>query len=161
MRKLLAMICMMFGSVCAVNASGTAKTSGKKATKLDKKIALVAEKRADHLSDVMIRDLALNNYQSRKMREINQDVVAQKMAIEAEFAGNQELINQKCKEVCAERDRQLENVLSTRQYNEYFGDRKVYDQTEQEFMATLSDQNESNQIASSDVASATNAVSIK
>ncbi|MDX5482325.1 MAG: hypothetical protein LPK07_11650, partial [Hymenobacteraceae bacterium] len=94
---------------------------------------MVAEKRANHLSDKMIRELGLNNYQSRKLREINQEVVAQKMAVEQEFAGNQALIDQKCKEICEVRDRELENVLSTKQYNTYFGDRKDYNQTELEF----------------------------
>ncbi|MFD2515261.1 hypothetical protein ACFSRY_15420 [Pontibacter locisalis] len=154
MKKLLAMICMMAGCSFATSAKAETKTSGNKAVKLDKKVAMVAEKRANHLSDVMIKDLGLNNFQSRKMREINKDVVAQKMAVETQYAGNQELINQKCKEICAERDRQLENILSTRQYNEYFGDRKIYDQTEQEYMAGLSNQQNSNNTASSGTAPA-------
>ncbi|GAB3197198.1 hypothetical protein GCM10027293_11240 [Pontibacter aydingkolensis] len=152
---------MMVGCVFTANASGGTKTSGKKTVKLDKKVAVVAEKRADHLSDVMIRDLGLNNYQSRKMREINKDVVARKMAVEAEFAGNQEVIDQKCKEICTERDRQLENILSTRQYNEYFGDRKIYNQAEQEFMASLDQQNTTgSQTASANQTEPVNTVSL-
>jgi hypothetical protein len=160
MKKLLAMICMMVGCSFASHAKSETKTSGTKATKLDKKIALVAENRANYLSDVMIKDLGLNNYQSRKMREINKEVVAQKMAVETSFAGNQEFINQKCREICAERDRQLESVLSTRQYNEYFGDRKIYDQTEKEFMAGLTQQQNRNQTASNDVPAGGNAASV-
>jgi hypothetical protein len=139
MKKLLAMLCMMVGSVCTANAkSGTnSAESGKALAKLDKKVALVAEKRASHLSDKMIVDLGLNNYQSRKIREINKEVVAKKLLVEAEFAGNQSAIDQKCKEICDVRDVQLENILSTKQYNEYFGHRKIYNQTEKEFMASL------------------------
>jgi hypothetical protein len=139
MKKLLAMLCMMVGCVCTANAKGDTKVTetGKALAKLDKKVALVAEKRASHLSDKMIVDLGLNNYQSRKIREINQEVVAKKLLIEAEFAGNQAVIDKKCKEICNVRDVQLENILSTKQYNEYFGDRKVYNQTEKDFMASL------------------------
>ncbi len=139
MKKLLAMLCVMVGCVCTANAKGetNATETGKALAKLDKKVAVVAEKRATHLSDKMIVDLGLNNYQSRKIREINKEVVAKKLLVEAEFAGNQALIDQKCKEICNVRDVQLENILSTKQYNEYFGDRKVYNQTEKDFMASL------------------------
>mgnify|MGYP005753111823 CR=1 FL=1 len=149
MKKLLAMVCMVFGCACAAKASGDTKSGEKKTTIVDKKVAMVAEKRANHLSDKMIRELGLNNYQSRKLRGINQEVVAQKMAVEQEFAGNQALIDQKCKEICEVRDRELENVLSTKQYNTYFGDRKDYIQTELEFMANLNNPANINQIASS------------
>ncbi|MBC5992163.1 hypothetical protein [Pontibacter cellulosilyticus] len=159
MKKLLAMVCMVLGCAGAVNASGGTKTTTKKTNKLDKRTMVVAEKRANHLSDKMIVDLGLNNYQSRKIREINNDVVAQKMAVEAEFAGNQAIIDQKCKEICSVRDVKLESILSTRQYNEYFGDRKVYNQTEKEFMASLY-QPAGNQTASSDVAAPANSVSL-
>ena len=159
MKKLLAMACMVLGCAGAVNASGGTKATTKRTNKLDKKTMVVAEKRATHLSDKMIVDLGLNNYQSRKIREINNEVVAQKMAVEAEFAGNQELIDQKCKEICSVRDAKLESILSTRQYNEYFGDRKVYNQTEKEFMASLG-QPAGNQTASSDVAAPAETVSL-
>jgi hypothetical protein len=160
MKKLLAMVCMVFGCAFAAKASGEARTSGKKGYKLDKKIALVAEKRANYLSDMMIRELGLNNYQARKMREINKQVVEQKMAIETEFKGNQEMINKLCKDVCSERDRELENVLSTRQYNEYFGHRKIYDTTEKEFMASVNDTQKSDQTATNSMDKATKEVSL-
>ncbi|WP_242918122.1 hypothetical protein [Pontibacter liquoris] len=140
MKKLMMIACMMFGGACAVHASGNTKTrtsENKTASTVENKAGVVVEKRAATLSDKMVRELGLNNYQSRKVRELNKDVVAKKMAIEQQFAGNQALIDQKCKEVCATRDLALENVLSTEQYNDYFGDRKAYDQTEKEFMASL------------------------
>ncbi|HEY4652719.1 MAG TPA: hypothetical protein VIG72_14975 [Pontibacter sp.] len=97
--------------------------------------AFTAESRANHLSDQMIRNLRLNNYQSNKVREINLDVVAKMMAVENEFAGNEQLIEQKCKAISAERDVKLENVLSTVQYNNYFGSRKQYSSSDKEFVA--------------------------
>ncbi|MEJ8802734.1 hypothetical protein [Pontibacter sp. H249] len=159
MKKQLAMICVMIGCAGAANANGGPKATDKKTTTVEKKVAIVAEKRADHLSNMMIRDLGLNNYQSRKLREINKDVVAQKMAVETTFAGNQTAIDQKCKEICSVRDAKLESVLSTRQYNEYFGDRKVYNQTEVDYMASLNQQN-GNQTASAAEAEVENTVSL-
>lgn len=159
MKKLLAMACMVLGCAGAASASGGTKTTAKKMNKLDKKTMVVAEKRANHLSDKMIVELGLNNYQSRKIREINNEVVSQKMAVEAEFAGNQKVIDQKCKEICSVRDIELESVLSTKQYNEYFGDRKIYNQTEKEFMASLDQQND-NQTASVDEAAPANTVTL-
>ncbi|MBJ6119668.1 hypothetical protein JAO76_15785 [Pontibacter sp. BT310] len=97
--------------------------------------SITVESRATNLSDQMIRELRLNNYQANKVREINMDVVAKMMAVEAEFKGNQELIEQKCKSICSERDVKLENVLSTVQYNDYFGDRPNYTKFDKEFVA--------------------------
>ena len=153
------MICVMLGCAGAVNASGNTKPTEKKETKVEKKVAMIAEQRATHLSDLMIRDLGLNNYQSRKLREINKELVAQKMAVETEYAGNQAMIDQKCKELCNVRDAKLESVLSTRQYNEYFGDRKIYNQSEVDFMANLN-QPGNNQTASADLAETENTVSL-
>ncbi|WP_276496175.1 hypothetical protein [Pontibacter litorisediminis] len=131
MKKLLVMICMVFGCVFA------AKATGDKSSKLK----AVAEARAQHLSDQMIKDLRLNNYQSRKIREINLQVAEQVTAIEAQYASNQQKVEELCKSVFAERDMLLENVLSTVQYNHYFGDRKVYRAADQKFMASFDNQN--------------------
>lgn len=136
MKKLVVMTCMMFGYVYVANANGDVKTPDSKiSSAVESKVAALVEKRAENLSDKMVRELRLNNYQSRKVRAINIEVVAKKVAVEKEFADNQEMINQKCKAICATRDVALENVLSTEQYNDYFGSRKVYDQTEKDFMA--------------------------
>jgi len=126
----------MFGCIYAANANGEVKApDSKTSSAVDSKVAALVEKRAENLSDRMIRELRLNNYQSRTLRAINLEVVAKKVVVEKEFAGNQELINQKYKEICAVRDAALENVLSTEQYNDYFGSRKTYDQAEKDFMA--------------------------
>ncbi|WP_266205833.1 hypothetical protein [Pontibacter kalidii] len=131
MKKLLVMICMMFGCVFVAKATG-GKTSKTKA---------VVTARAQHLSDQMIKELRLNNYQSKKVREINLQVAEQVTAIEQQFAGNQQKVEELCKNVYAERDLFLENVLSTVQYNDYFGDRNVYRSADQKFMGSLNDQN--------------------
>ncbi len=103
---------------------------------------ITAETRANHLSDQMIRELRLNNFQSNKIREINLEVVAKMMAVEAEYKGNQELIEQKCKAICAVRDQRLENVLSTVQYNDYFGDRNYYSNYDKEYVAGIMNSND-------------------
>ncbi|RIJ41989.1 hypothetical protein [Pontibacter oryzae] len=123
MKKVLVMACMMFGSTFAAKASG------------DKSSKAIANARAKHMSDQMIRDLRLNNYQSRKLRDINQQVAEQITAIEEQYAGNPAKIEELCKGVCAKRDSYLENVLSTVQYNSYFGDRKDYDAEDKKFVA--------------------------
>lgn len=122
MKRLLVTFCACLGLIFTAAANENEKS-------------ITVESRANNLSDQMIRELRLNNYQSNKVREINLDVVAKMMAVEAQYAGNQELIDQKCKAICAERDVKLENVLSTVQYNDYFGDRKYYSNYDKEFVA--------------------------
>jgi len=128
MKKLLVMICMMFGVAFA------AKATGERSSKA------IASARAQHLSDQMIRDLRLNNFQAKKVREINQQVAEQVTAIEQQYANNAKQIEELCRNVYSERDLFLENVLSTVQYNDYFGDRKVYREVDQKFIASLNNQ---------------------
>src|SRR5690606_42142561 len=85
-----------------------------------------------------------NNYQSNKVREINLDVAAQITEIEQQHAGNEQLIAEKCKEVLAARDLQFEDILSTVQYNDYFGDRKMYSKADREFVTSLNEQGSQN-----------------
>ncbi len=141
MKKLLVMTFMVFGIVYGATATGN--------------VSLVAEKRANHLSDQMIKELRLNNYQSNKVRAINLDVAAQITEIEQKFEGNEQLIAEKCKDVLAVRDLAFEDVLSTVQYNDYFGDRKMYSKVDREFMANLSEQGTQN-LASNENASENN-----
>jgi hypothetical protein len=138
MKRLLVITFALLGFIFTASANGNEKS-------------LTVENRANHLSDQMIRELRLNNYQSNKIREINLDVVAKMMAVETEFKGNQELIDQKCKSICAVRDEKLENVLSTAQYSNYFGARKVYSKYDKEFVASAGQQVD-NRIASSTTA---------
>ncbi|WP_250430663.1 hypothetical protein [Pontibacter ruber] len=140
-------MCMTFGIMCGATAKGNTNTSVKKENATEKnekaaatenKAAAIVELRANKLTDDMIRELRLNNYQAKKLRAINMDKVAKMKAIEDQFAGNQQLIDAKCKAVCDERDSELEAVLSTVQYNHYFGDRKIYSKRDKEFVASLS-----------------------
>ncbi|WP_115564351.1 hypothetical protein [Pontibacter diazotrophicus] len=137
MKKILVMACMMFGSTLATNATGT-----KMATKApgDKSSKTLASSRAKHLSDQMIRGLHLNNYQSEKIREINLKVAEQITAIEEENAGDQSKIDALSNKVYAQRDRFLENVLSTVQYNDYYGHRKDYTAMDKEFAANADEE---------------------
>ena len=128
MKKVLVMTCMVFGCVFTVSAKDDT--------------GVTANERATHLSNQMIRELQLNNYQSRKVNEINLEVARQMLAIEQQYAGNQQKIDELCGEVCAMRDVKLENVLSTVQYNDYFGSRKNLVALDRQFMteATMAQQ---------------------
>ena len=121
MKKLLIMTCMVFSGAFAASAQDSPEVS--------------AQERAKNLSHEMIRDLGLNNFQSKKVNEINLDVAKQMLAIEKQYSGNQDKINELCNGVCAERDLKLEKVLSTVQYNEYFGDRKNLVALDKQFMS--------------------------
>ncbi|GAB3534783.1 hypothetical protein GCM10027443_22450 [Pontibacter brevis] len=144
---------MMFGSTLATNAAGTKmapKAPGDKSSKT------LASSRAKHLSDQMIRGLQLNNYQSGKIREINLKVAEQITAIEEQHAGDQAKIDALSQKVYAERDRFLENVLSTVQYNDYFGHRKEYTAMDKEFAANAN-QEESTEDATATTGARTSA----
>ncbi len=119
----------MFGCTFATKANG------------DRSSKAVAAARAQNLSNQMIKELRLNNFQSKKVKEINLQVAEQITAIEQQFAGKQAKIDDLCKNIYAERDLYLEKVLSTVQYNDYFGDRKVYSAADKKFMATVNNQN--------------------
>ncbi|QCR23008.1 hypothetical protein [Pontibacter sp. SGAir0037] len=120
MKKLLALALLTFGIVFGTTASGN-------------KVSV--EARAANISSQMIKELRLNNYQANKVKEINLAVIAKIAAIEKAYAGNAELIEQKCKEARAERDLALEDILSTAQYSNYFGNRKAYTQADKAYVA--------------------------
>ncbi|MHA6247634.1 hypothetical protein ACXYMU_06840 [Pontibacter sp. CAU 1760] len=120
MKKILIITGLLFG--CAYGASA------------QDNLAVIAQARATNLSHTMIRELGLNNYQSRKVNEINLDVAKKMLRIEEQYADNKAKMQELCNGVCATRDQLLENVLSTVQYNEYFGDRKNLVAMDQKFM---------------------------
>ncbi len=138
MKNLLIIFLLTFGIVFGASADNGAKAS--------------VEERATHLTNQMIRSLRLNNYQANEVRAINIDKAAKITAIETAHAGNQELIDQLCKNVCAERDRELEHVLSTVQYNNYYGSRKALNKSDKEFMAKASRPDNADQMAASSIA---------
>ncbi|MFT2008760.1 hypothetical protein ACMA1I_08810 [Pontibacter sp. 13R65] len=121
MKNLIVLTFLVFGIVFGAAATGNN----------------LVEQRANNLSDKMIRELRLNNYQSAKVRAINLDKAAKMVAAEKAFAGNQEMLDKQYKAICSERDRELERVLSTVQYNNYFGSRKSLTKFDLQYMAAL------------------------
>ncbi|MBT9392855.1 hypothetical protein KLP40_06740 [Hymenobacter sp. NST-14] len=85
-----------------------------------------AQKRAQELSYQMTRDLHLNGYQKTRLQAINEAKQAKIVAINQKNAGNPGLIKEQCDAVCRERDKELEDVLSTDQYSTYYGSRGTY-----------------------------------
>lgn len=108
----------------SANVAGDKKSTAPKAVETSKK-SLSAVERANYLTNQMIRDLKLNNYQSRTLRAINLDKVTRMMAIEAQ-GGDPTQIDNDCKGVCKDRDKELVNLLSTEQYSKYFSNRPNY-----------------------------------
>jgi len=89
--------------------------------------------RADRLSNQMVRDLRLNNYQATKLRAVNAEKIAKMATIERQNAGNQKLIDEQCNGVCKERDHEFQAFLSNDQYSSYFGSRANYYKYDKDF----------------------------
>jgi hypothetical protein len=94
------------------------------------------QERAERLSTRMARQLRLNGYQAARVRAINEDKVAKMAAIERKNAGNQKLIDQQCNGVCRERDQELQAVLSTDQYTNYYDTRSAYNKYDREYASS-------------------------
>lgn len=129
MKALLVAVFMTFGMVFTASATEN---------------NVSVKERANYLTDQMIVELRLNNYQANVIREINTEIVETMMAIETEFKGDQKMIDQKVKALFNDRDRKLENILSTVQYNKYFGKRTAFNKIDQEFVANANTQNTDN-----------------
>ena len=124
MKKILATAALATG--VALGAQAQAKKSP------------VVQQRADRLSNQMARELRLNNYQTTKLRSINEDKVAKMAAIEAQHVGNNPLIDEQCQGVCQERDRELRAVLTTDQYTNYYSNRSAYYKYDRDYAAQAS-----------------------
>lgn len=96
-----------------------------------------ATERANRLSDQMIRELRLNNFQANRLRAINQDKVNKMMAIEEKYASDPAFVDKSCRGVCKERDKELESFLSADQYSSYFSARNKYYQFDKDFAAQI------------------------
>lgn len=96
---------------------------------------LTAEKRAQHLSDKMIEDLRLNNYQSRRLRDLNLDLMNKIIAIETKYANNAVLTEEKYQDAYRERNAKLEKFLSTDQFSQFYGTRNYFYKLDKEFAA--------------------------
>ena len=64
-------------------------------------------------------------------------VAEQLTAVEQQHTGNQAEIDRQSKSIYAERDRLMENVLSTVQYNDYFGSREDYNALDKKIAANV------------------------
>jgi hypothetical protein len=93
--------------------------------------------RATRLSNQMIRDLRLNNYQASRIRALNQEKVNQMMGIEKQYAGQPELIDKNCKGVCKVKDKEAEAFLSSDQYGQYFASRDLYYKSDRSFAGQI------------------------
>ncbi|MBJ6144827.1 hypothetical protein [Hymenobacter sp. BT559] len=96
------------------------------------------EARADHLSTQMVRDLHLNNYQATRLRAINADKVTKLDALERQYARSPKQLEEQSKLVGRERDRELQAVLTTDQYTNYFDARQRYAQFDKNYAASAS-----------------------
>jgi len=98
----------------------------------------VVEARADHLSTQMVRDLHLNNYQATRLRSINTDKIAKLDALERQYARSPKQLEEESKVVVRERDRELQAVLTTDQYTNYFDARQRYAQVDKNYASSAS-----------------------
>ena len=89
--------------------------------------------RAEHLSDQMARDLRLNGYQSARLRAINQDKISKLEAVEHQYAKDPTQLAQHTSAITRERDQELQAVLTTDQYTDYFDARKRYAQADRNY----------------------------
>ena len=96
-----------------------------------------AATRANRLSDQMIRELRLNNFQASRLRAINQDKVNKMMAIESKYANDPALVDKNCLGVCKERDKELANFLSSDQYSTYYSSRNQYYKFDKDFATQI------------------------
>jgi hypothetical protein len=96
------------------------------------------EARADHLSTQMVRDLHLNNYQATRLRAINSDKVTKLDALERQYARSPKQLEEQSRLVSRERDRELQAVLTTDQYTNYFDARQRYAQFDKNYAASAS-----------------------
>jgi hypothetical protein len=117
MKKIIIMTCLGF----AISLSGMAQDISK------------GSERAKRLSDQMIRDLRLNNYQASRIRAINQEKVNKMMEAERKFASNPELVDKTCLGICKQRDIEVESFLSSDQYGQYYSSRAQYYTTDKAF----------------------------
>lgn len=124
MKKIIIMSCLSFATAFSSIAQDNNKNTK-------------SSERANHLSDQMIRDLRLNNYQANRIRAINQQAVNDMMAAERQYASNPELVDKTCKGICKERDQIVEAFLSSDQYSQYYASRSQYYKEDRNFANTM------------------------
>ena len=97
-----------------------------------------ATTRAERLSDLMVRDLRLNGYQATRLRAINADKTTRLEAAERANANNAPALDQQRTAIYHERDQELQAVLSTEQYSNYFDARNRYNKADRDYAGTAS-----------------------
>ena len=94
--------------------------------------------RAEHLSEQMARDLRLNGYQAARLRAINSDKISKLEAAERQYAQDPGQLDRHTKSLAHERDQELQTVLTTDQYTDYFDARKRYAQADRNYALNAS-----------------------
>lgn len=95
-----------------------------------------ATNRAERLSDYMVRDLHLNGYQAARLRAINADKTTKLEAAERLNAKNAQALDQQRTGILHERDQELQSVLSTDQYSNYYEARGRYNKADRDYAST-------------------------
>lgn len=95
-----------------------------------------ATSRAERLSDYMVRDLRLNGYQAARLRAINAEKTAKLEDAERRNAKNAAALDQQRTGILHERDTELQAVLSTDQYSNYYGARNRYNKADRDYAST-------------------------
>ncbi len=121
MKKIIVMSCLVFATALSSIAQDNSP----------------AAERANRLSDQMIRDLRLNNFQASRLRAINLDKANKMMDIESKYASDPTLVDKNCKGVCKERDKELEGFLSSDQYSKYYASRTQYYKVDKDFASKI------------------------
>lgn len=96
-----------------------------------------ATQRANRLTDQMIKELRLNNFQANRLRKINQDKINKMILIENKFANDPAIVDKNCQGVCKERDQELQSFLSSEQYSQYYASRALYYKSDKDFASKI------------------------
>ena len=97
-----------------------------------------ATNRAERLSDYMVHDLHLNGYQAARLRSINANNTTKLEAAERLNATNAPALDQQRTGILRERDQELQSVLSTNQYSDYYEARNRYNKADRDYASTAS-----------------------
>ncbi len=94
--------------------------------------------RAERLTAQMTRELRLNGFQTNRLRAINTDKAAKLDVAERQLAAQPARLDQQRQAIARERDQELQAVLSTDQYTDYFDARARYQQLDRDYARSAS-----------------------
>ena len=141
MKTILLAVCL--STLTSAGVLAQSKTPAGAEGRSDKKIIAVVTNseseaelvsRTNRLTDRMAQQLHLNNYQTKKLRAINREKVARMMEIERQYAANPQKVDDDCRGICNERDRELRRLLSTAQYSDYYEARNDFYTFDKKFL---------------------------